>query len=626
MPPKKDDKKKAEDPAEAKFNAEIRELERAKNDMVVEQTFTMDRFRQMKAENDRLKEEAIGLKNRLGNATEDYSDILEHRQEQIKAEEIKLRTMQATIERLDADIAKYLEEIGRLSEHNRSNSSKLDEASRLLKERDTLEEAVRKQHDLIEKQSDELKSLKRQLEERDNTIEKAKASIEELTLKSNASTELKILFDEPWLVQVSHARLKGILDIPIDREWTTLSALCSGKLLVLCGGASKSPAHESVGSEVAILNVDTCIWDKPNTAKTATMVHGHACAVTGRTKMIIFGGVKGEVTSSEVAVFNTDTMKWMTPIVKGAERPVARAGHACTSIREKVFVFGGVTVDGNLLNDVWTFDQDSCSWTQVSCYGNQPSPRQGTSACASEDGRRIYVFGGNDGTKVLNDVFFLDLERLQWTYVPVHIGVQPEPREGHSSFITSKYMIISGGCTQGGTKRLADVQVLDLYSPRWECLDEGNYITSMPWVKQRGSYSCFYGNKLFTLKPNINEKLFELQVMEFALPEDIEHLRHSRKRDLGVSDKLELMDDAICSVNSIELNWKPPTKNAERIEKYKLMIATGTGVVKDVYQGSESRFRITGLKPNTEYILCVKAIYDDGSFLWSESKAYQTSL
>lgn len=91
------------------------------------------------------------------------------------------------------------------------------------------------------------------------------------------------------------------------------------------------------------------------------------------------------------------------------------------------------------------------------------------------------------------------------------VGIQPEPREGHSSFITSKYMIISGGCTQGGTKRLADVQVLDLYSPRWECLDEGNYIANMPWAKQRGSYNCFHGNKLFTLKPNVNERLFELQ-------------------------------------------------------------------------------------------------------------------
>lgn len=41
-------------------------------------------------------------------------------------------------------------------------------------------------------------------------------------------------------------------------------------------------------------------------------------------------------------------------------------------------------------------------------------------------------------------------------------------------------------------------------------------------------------------------------------------------------------------------------------------------------QGKETQFKVVGLKPNTEYILCVKAIYDDGSFLWSESKAFRT--
>lgn len=82
----------------------------------------------------------------------------------------------------------------------------------------------------------------------------------------------------------------------------------------------------------------------------------------------------------------------------------------------------------------------------------------------------------------------------------------------------------------------------------------------------------------------------------------------------------------MCGANTLELSWRPPTKNAERIEKYKLMIATGTGVVRDVYLGIETRFRITGLRSNTEFVLCVKALYDDGSFLWSESKAFKTLL
>ena len=55
-----------------KFLVEIRNLERAKDDMTVEQAFMMDKFRQIKAENDRLKEEMAAFRTRLGNATEDY--------------------------------------------------------------------------------------------------------------------------------------------------------------------------------------------------------------------------------------------------------------------------------------------------------------------------------------------------------------------------------------------------------------------------------------------------------------------------------------------------------------------------------------------------------------------------
>lgn len=52
-----------------------------------------------------------------------------------------------------------------------------------------------------------------------------RSQIEELTLKSNSTTELKILFEEPWLVQTSHSRLRG--DLPLDRDWNTASLLGS---------------------------------------------------------------------------------------------------------------------------------------------------------------------------------------------------------------------------------------------------------------------------------------------------------------------------------------------------------------------------------------------------------------
>ncbi|KXZ54835.1 hypothetical protein GPECTOR_4g907 [Gonium pectorale] len=598
MPPKKDDKKQA-DPLEAKYQEEIRALEQAKNDLQLEHTFVLDKFRQLKAENDRLRTEIDGFKSRLTSAADDYADILEHRQEQIKAEENKLKGLQAI---------------------------KLDEAAQMLADKENLEEAVRRQHDLIEKQTEELRSLKKQLEERDGQLEKANSHIEELTLKSAGATDLRILFDEPWLVQVSYSRLKG--DIPLDREFGSMAALGLGKQLVLYGGASKvgGSVSEAVGREVAVLNVESGVWERPGGARTPAPSQGHSGVVVGRTKLLVFGGVRGGggaaaagEAAADVAILNADTMKWLAPQIKGTERPLPRSGHSSACIRERVFVFGGATSDGVLLNDVWVYDQDSCQWSHVSTFGTVPAPRTGAASTCTDDGRRLYVFGGHDGSRCLNDVHYLDLEKLTWS----PMGQPPEPREGAVAHVTGKYLLISGGCSGSG-RCLGDTRALDLYSPRWETLDDGGWASGLMWLKPHASYTAFFGNRQFTLKPSMHEKLWELQVTEWSLPEDIERLRANRRKDMGFSERLELSDDAVCGVSSLELSWKPPTKNSDRIERYKLMIATGTGVVKDVYQGRESRFRVTGLKSNTEYILCVKAIYDDGSFLWSESKAYRT--
>lgn len=75
----------------------------------------------------------------------------------------------------------------------------------------------------------------------------------------------------------------------------------------------------------------------------------------------------------------------------------------------------------------------------------------------------------------------------------------------------------------------------------------------------------------------------------------------------------------------VQVEWRPPTKNADRIERYKLMMATTSGVVKEITQGRFLRYFVSGLRPASEYIFCVKALYADGSSLWSESKSFHTA-
>lgn len=78
-------------------------------------------------------------------------------------------------------------------------------------------------------------------------------------------------------------------------------------------------------------------------------------------------------------------------------------------------------------------------------------------------------------------------------------------------------------------------------------------------------------------------------------------------------------------VRTMQVAWRPPTKNSDQIERYKLMMASSTGGVREVAHGLMLRHYVTGLRPSTEYIFCVKAVYQDGSFLWSESKGFSTA-
>ena len=73
--------------------------------------------------------------------------------------------------------------------------------------------------------------------------------------------------------------------------------------------------------------------------------------------------------------------------------PPKRTGHILVSHNGKLYLFGGT--DGQYhYNDTWSFDVATGIWTELSCIGYIPTPREGHAAAIVDD--VVYIFGGRD--------------------------------------------------------------------------------------------------------------------------------------------------------------------------------------------------------------------------------------
>lgn len=155
--------------------------------------------------------------------------------------------------------------------------------------------------------------------------------------------------------------------------------------------------------------------------------HSTTC---GANHMYVFGGLlshKGCKTN-ELFVTNLDRMVWMKKN-PGGERPVERDGHCAVfdSNRKKLLVFGGRDAEKKRLNDLFQYDPETDRWTRLSPDGEQPAPRESASM-AQLDEDTLVLFGGKGAGARFNDLWFLDLKRMEWTQAATK-GDAPSPRQ-----------------------------------------------------------------------------------------------------------------------------------------------------------------------------------------------------
>jgi len=192
--------------------------------------------------------------------------------------------------------------------------------------------------------------------------------------------------------------------------------------------------------------------------------------MVGNGNVFVFGGWDGNHMLNDLHVLHTDlvsspqqpVLTWSKPVTSGPA-PGPRAGHTSCSVGNKLYVFGG----GNgvrYLNDLHSLDAETMTWSQAYVAGTSPAPRSRHSATLV--GTKLVVIGGGDDSRVYNDVYILETETMSWSR-PITKGPNPAARWGHTATVVSgDQLLIFGG--HDGTRMLNDVCIFDIETMSWQ--------------------------------------------------------------------------------------------------------------------------------------------------------------
>jgi N-acetylneuraminic acid mutarotase len=223
----------------------------------------------------------------------------------------------------------------------------------------------------------------------------------------------------------------------------------------------------------------------------------------------------------------------VTPI--GAS-PSPRTWHAYTKIPGPQFlIFGGGNYSGftveSVDNELWIYNSEENEWTLQSPSGTAPSPR--ITASAAFDGEHtVYIFGGVDVEfNFLNDLFAYDLDTNSYTTV-TQTGEQPPGVSDTRLVIKDNYLYLQGGeiLEDEGIGNLEGVYRFDLLENVWVKLSPSPDITSHP--ERDAQVFSRHGNQIWMFGGDANgPNFFNLQndTWHYNINENAWHQIHHHK-------------------------------------------------------------------------------------------------
>jgi hypothetical protein len=208
------------------------------------------------------------------------------------------------------------------------------------------------------------------------------------------------------------------VDTPEERALSSMISVGSGTVMMFGGNDANGLDDKSY-----FFDQNSGSWTFVDFGPRPTNRRNHDFVVMNSSQALLFGGLTtGQLITNVSNTYNYINQEWngnagLDLVIS----PSPRENHAMAKIRDnQVLLFGGKESDNSLSNESWSFDAtagSSGSWYNITHQSNNP-PARFFHTLARLNDNEIYLFGGISNTQTneqLNDLWLFNTNTNSWT-------------------------------------------------------------------------------------------------------------------------------------------------------------------------------------------------------------------
>uniref|UniRef100_A0A671R5P9 Leucine-zipper-like transcriptional regulator 1 n=1 Tax=Sinocyclocheilus anshuiensis TaxID=1608454 RepID=A0A671R5P9_9TELE len=250
-------------------------------------------------------------------------------------------------------------------------------------------------------------------------------------------------------------------------------------------------------------DVKDCSWCRAFTTGTPPAPRYHHSAVVYGSSMFVFGGYTGDIYSNsnlknknDLFEYKFATGQWTEWKVEG--RLVARSAHGATVYNDKLWIFAGYDGNARQIEQSGEIPPSCCNFPVAVCQD------------------KMFVFSGQSGAKITNNLFQFEFKGHIWTRIPTeHLlrGSPPPPqrRYGHTMVAFDRHLYVFGGAADNTLPN--ELHCYDVDSQTWEVIQpstDSELSFPVVWRKKGLPFGlwCMPSGRLFHAAAVIHDAMY----------------------------------------------------------------------------------------------------------------------